>query len=55
MAKANRLNKRRIDGIDQPGIYGDGNTLFLKVRDDWRRRPGQRPMGSDHPHGRQAR
>ena len=34
MAKANRLNKRRIDRIDQPGIYGDGNTLFLKVRDD---------------------
>ena len=34
MAKANRLNQRLIDRIDEPGIYGDGNTLFLKVRDD---------------------
>ena len=29
-----RLNKRLIDRIDQPGIYGDGYTLFLKLRDD---------------------
>ena len=34
MAKANKLTKRRIDGIDKPGIYGDGNTLYLRVRDD---------------------
>ena len=34
MAKANRLNQRRIDRMDKPGIYGDGNTLYLRVRDD---------------------
>ena len=34
MAKANRLTTRKIDRIATPGIYGDGNTLFLKVRDD---------------------
>ena len=34
MAKANRLNQRRIDRIDKPGVYGDGNTLYLRVRDD---------------------
>ena len=32
MAKANRLTTRKIDRIDTPGIYGDGNTLFLRVR-----------------------
>lgn len=34
MAKANRLTTRIIDRIDAPGVYGDGNTLFLRVRDN---------------------
>ena len=34
MAKANRLTTRKIDRIAEPCIVGDGNTLFLKVRDD---------------------
>ena len=34
MAKANRLTTRKIDRIATPGTYGDGNTLFLKVRND---------------------
>lgn len=29
-----RLTKRRIDRITRPGIYGDGRTLYLRVRDD---------------------
>ena len=32
MAKANRLNVKKIDGLSKPGIHGDGNCLFLRVR-----------------------
>ena len=34
MAKANRLTTRKIAEIKEPCIIGDGNTLFLRVRDD---------------------
>ena len=33
MAQANRLGKRKIDKLAKPGVYGDGNTLYLRVRD----------------------
>ena len=32
MAKANRLTVRDIEALDKPGIHGDGNCLFLRVR-----------------------
>ena len=31
--KANRLSNRKIAALSKPGVYGDGGTLFMRVRE----------------------